>query len=693
MKRTTFTFVMGLVVGGVARTSLADSNAFAVLTEGDQARSQIVISDEPAFMEQRAAEEIARVVRRDSGAIVPIKRVSEADKNPTGNVVLLGTAESVPMIRELAVGSSDGIGDLPLIGPDGYVVQTMKLDKANYLIIAGATPRAVYYGAVYTGEQVILPRPGGGTPAHGAAGPNTDLMNETSHSNHGGSISVAETKLTRVPAMVERAPYLLNLCGLGPEFGVEDWKFVLDGMARESINRVYFWWQSLYKPRDFPDRRNIDGGVDRVKMSNEDVNELARYAHELGMEFLIGGGAFSWGGAAALVEEYPETKAVKAGGMCPSHPKAQELQLKFSLEMLEVIHEADGFWFEPRDEHGECKCDVCQVPVDAFGSKQYGQSEMKFLKGFCKALWAKRPEAQVAWLVELYKPSKMHSEDPAYFQRISEIEDPRLHWIVVWGAWDFPGPKGEYLPAAFFSRHNIWWNKPYTMPLEDIRVNVLTAAQRGFLGFSPAFEPCFGVDYHGLTIPYPIDKMPYELTSYAFREFCWDPGQTMEEFKAKMLNRYCGPGGSMELVEDLIYLRAFATEGTWGQNTSSLLTKFAGEMVGYNGKPFANTTVAGMLEAAKGYNDTDKKNTYARLEGGLKKLRAILAEDLPKMDAIEARCEKAASSASPREKASIKLAMDFINHTRRLIKKSGMETVKTVDETLKAIGATEVSEK
>lgn len=155
-----------------------------------------------------------------------------------------------------------------------------------------------------------------------------------------------------------------------------------------------FWWQSLYKPRDFPDRRILDGGVERIKMTNEDVNALARYAHQLGMEFLIGGGAFSWGGAAALVKEFPETKAVKAGGMCPSHAKARELQLKFSLEMLELINEADGIWFEPRDEHGECRCQVCQQAVDAFGSKQYGQSEMEFLKDFCKALWAKRPAAE-----------------------------------------------------------------------------------------------------------------------------------------------------------------------------------------------------------------------------------------------------------------------------------------------------------
>jgi len=160
-----------------------------------------------------------------------------------------------------------------------------------------------------------------------------------------------------------------------------------------------------------------------------------------------------------------------------------------------------------------------------------------------------------------------------------------------------------------------------------------------------------------------------------------------------MLNRYCGPGGSMELVEDLIYLRDFAIKGSWSVNTSTMLTKFAGEMVYYNGKPVPNTTVQDILKAAEGYNDADKKLAYERLEKSLKELRQVLAEDLPKMDAIEARYKEATSTASLREKTSMKLAMEFINHTRRLVKKSGMETVEKVDETLEAIGTTKVAEK
>ena len=659
-----------LLVACQVHVGQAAEKPFAVLAADGKARCVVATGDKPQLMERRAAAELATVIARDSGAKVPVLKYSELPQStPEGPaVILVGTPGSVPMIATLAGGPSGGLGDLPLLGGDGYVVETVTRGKRKLLVIAGQTPRAVFYGAIHAGEQLVLPGAGPSRP-----------------------VAVASTRMVRTPAMKERAPYLLNLSGRGPEFGLEDWKTVLDGLARESHNRIYFWWQSLYKPRDFPDRRILDGGVQRIRMTNQDVNELARYAHQLGMEFLVGGGAFSWGGAAALVKEFPATKAVKAGGMCPSHPKARELQLKFSLEMLEVINEADGIWFEPRDEHGECRCEVCQKAVDPFGSKQYGQSEMQFLKDFCKLLWAKRPKAQVAWLVELYKPSKMHSEDPAYFQRLKEIEDPRLHWIVVWGAWEFPGPGGKYLPAAYFSRHNIRWSKPYAEPLETIRKDVFRASREGFLGFCPTFEPCFGVDFHGLTVPYPTDKLPYELTSYAFREFCWQPTLSIDGLKQRMRNRYCGPHGSKQLVEDVIFLRAFAIRGNWTQNTSSTLTKLAGEMVGYDGKAFKNTSVAGALAAAKNYNKSDKKITYDRLAKQLAQLRSILVKDLPRIDQIESRCLKLARTGTPRERKTAALCLDFTRTTKRLIKKSGMDSVQKVDQQIedfrKAVGA------
>ena len=657
--------LFGLYLPGPSSLPAADDR-FTILAQPGDARCLVVTPDQPAPMVSRGATELARIISRDSGVQVPPLEWSTRPHTaqPQKTIILLGTPQTSPLIAQRAKGPSGGLGNLPLLGTDGYVLQTLTHHAQRYLVIAGNSPRAVYYGAVYASEQVVLPDPSGS-----------------------GAVVVAPTSLSRAPVMRERAPYLLNFSGRGPEFELEDWKVVLDGLARESHNRIYFWWQSLYKPRDFPDRRQLAGGIARLGMTNDDVNRLARYAHTLGMEFLIGGGAFSQGGAASLVQDHPTTKAVKAVGMCPSHPTAQDLQIRFSLEMLEIVHEADGVWFAPRDKDGECHCDVCQRPVDEYGSKQYGQSEMTFLKNFCKALWSRRPRAQVAWLVELDKPRKMHSEDPAYFARLREIDDPRLHWILRSSAWQLPGPGGNYLPAAYFSRNNIWLNKPYASSLETIRKDVLLAAQRGFLGYASAFDVCFGVDYHGLSTPYPTDKLPYELTSYAFREFCWEPAQTMSQFRMRMRNRYCGPTGSLQLIDDLIFLRAFAIRGTWNQNTSNMLTRMAGEMVGSDGQPLANTTVASALEAAKGDNKQGRALTYARLKRDLTMLREVMTRDLPLLKQVQNRCREFAAIGSSREMNTARMCLEFIDHTHRLLRKSRFRRVEEVDAALADLAA------
>ena len=656
---------IGWYLPGPSSVPAAD-NRFTILAQPGDARCLVVTPAQPAPLVRRGATELSRIISRDSGVQVQPSEWSARPHSvrPQKTIILLGTPQTSPLIAQFAKGPSGGLGDLPLLGTDGYVLQTLTHHGQRYLVIAGNSPRAVYYGAVYASEQVVLPDPSGS-----------------------GAVVVAPTSLSRTPAMRQRAPYLLNLAGRGPEFELEDWKVVLDGLAREAHNRVYFWWQSLYKPRDFPDRRQLDGGIERIAMTNDDVNSLARYAHTLGMEFLIGGDAFGRSSAASFVQDHPETKAVNAVGMCPSHPTAQDLQLRFSLEMLEIVHEADGVWFAPRDEHGECHCDVCQRPVDQYGSKQYGQSEMTFLKNFCKALWPRRPRAQVAWLVELHKPSKMHSADPAYFSRLREIDDPRLHWILGSGAWQLPGPRGSYLPAAYFSRNNIRRSKTYAASLETIRKDILLAAQRGFRGYATAFEPGFGVDYHGLSIPYPTDKLPYELTSYAFREFCWDPAQTMSQFRMRMRNRYCGPTGSLQLVDDLIFLRAFAIRGTWNQNTSNMLTRMAGEMVGHDGLPLANTTVASALEAAKAYTAKDRQITHTRLQRELTMLRQVMTRDLPLLKQVQNRCREFAAIGSSREMNTARMCLEFIDHTHRLLRKSGFRRVEEVDAALADLAA------
>jgi hypothetical protein len=183
-----------------------------------------------------------------------------------------------------------------------------------------------------------------------------------------------------------------------------------------------------------------------------------------------------------------------------------------------------------------------------------------------------------------------------------------------------------------------------------------------------------------------MELLPYELTSYAFREFSWEPAQTLDQFKSRMANRYFGPGADLTLTEDLIYLRHFAIEGGWAANRASMLTSMAGEFINYDGKPLPKQDPAGVLTAVKGYSESDRKIALDRLEKRLVDLKKIYAEDIPRMESIERRMASLEPSASRRAKASFELIRRFIKDTRNLLDKIGLKP-EEIAQTLEQVAA------
>ena len=130
-----------LLLACQAQVSQAADKPFAVLAAGGKARCVVATGDKPQLMERRAAAELATVISRDSGAEIEVVKYSALPQpTPDGpTVVLVGTPGSVPVIARLAGGPSGGLGDLPLLGGDGYVVETVVRDKRKLLVIAGGT--------------------------------------------------------------------------------------------------------------------------------------------------------------------------------------------------------------------------------------------------------------------------------------------------------------------------------------------------------------------------------------------------------------------------------------------------------------------------------------------------------------------------------------------------------------------------
>ena len=134
--------------GGIGMTP------FATLARNAKSRCRIVVGMQPSFMERRAALEIANVIRRDGAASVSISPSSDLN-GITDPVVLVGTPKSIPLITKLAV-SSRSLTKLSLIGRDGYIIETLKHKGRKFIVISGLTPRAVFCGAVYAGEQLTV---------------------------------------------------------------------------------------------------------------------------------------------------------------------------------------------------------------------------------------------------------------------------------------------------------------------------------------------------------------------------------------------------------------------------------------------------------------------------------------------------------------------------------------------------------
>src|SRR5262249_38291536 len=156
---------------------------------------------------------------------------------------------------------------------------------------------------------------------------------------------------------------------------------------------------------------------------------------------------------------------------------------------------------------------------DQYKSRQYGQSEIAFLKDLMRRTWTKKPDAKLVWLVEyLDKNVNMpHHDDVLYFEKLREIKDPRIEWMVVWEAVKLPGPRTERFPVPFFTRNAQHWDKPYWPNLHNVFAHARMAAEQGYLGYSNAWEIGFASnDWYKDEVPYPVDLIPEAITNLGF---------------------------------------------------------------------------------------------------------------------------------------------------------------------------------
>jgi hypothetical protein len=615
---------------------------FVDLTRDGEAHATIVA---PEDKDSVWADAIAKLTKTCSqwGGIAPhVVRLAKDAPLPNGDLIVIGTPDTSNALAALATTASE-VGRLGFGDRHAFAIESHAMNGTKRLFIAGRTPRGAFNGAVFCRDF---------------------LLDASSNSDGKADVFVRSAKLTRSPRIAVRGTYTLPLYGVAMRYTADDWMRIVDRHAEDGMNRLYFWLSGHHPSKKYPRLFDVDA-TKGTRLTVEGVARLIKYCHDRGIEFYIGGGVFAWTAADRLMVDHPELAASKTGGLCPSKPLARLGNREHFLEMYETWPEADGFMFEVRDEHGECQCSECQTPIDSFGSKNYGRQEIGWLQEFARAAWARNPGLRFAWLIGY----REHERDVNYYDEIRRMTDPRFEWIDarvgldLKGPWTLPGPGSVKHPLAFFSPRISHWDQFYKEPAERILRAAARIADDGLNGYTPAFEPGFSTpSYYSDEIPYPVDRLPYVLTGFVYREATWDPALTVEELKQRIHHRFFSADAPRRFADDLLYLHQFCLDHALAIST------FAKPRYGFGGETIANPTVAGELQRVGAISDkTDRVVQSAALETTFRQL-ASAGEHLARMAEIEKAMNETA--ASPKTRDGFAIMRRLIDDTRMFYQKA-----------------------
>jgi len=195
------------------------------IAEAGEARASIVLGENSPASYSYAASELQRYFRLLTGAEVKIVSDSESTSVSLGNALLLVGGPTVNK-RSRDVASALRL-NFTSLKPEGFFIKTSRLGKTPVVLLAGndgfSTLYAVYelverLGVVYrlTGD-IVPPRQ--------------------------SSLSLPALDVRQEPAMPRRG-FLLQVGGYEnlTMFSLEDYRKLLDQMAKMKCNYMQFWW-------------------------------------------------------------------------------------------------------------------------------------------------------------------------------------------------------------------------------------------------------------------------------------------------------------------------------------------------------------------------------------------------------------------------------------------------------------------
>lgn len=481
---------------------------------------QIVMPDHPSALERLAVQRITATARSVFGLELPTVQASAA-ASLEGSVVI-GTPANNPLLRDVSL---DGLS------LDGFLVQPVSGSRGRFLALASAGSAGVFHGANYLADFAMQ------SAGHGLA---------------------LQTAVVRRDSPIRlRGTYNLVCWGLAPRYTRQDWEKVIDAMAEDGMNFIYFWLSGVFRSKLFPESFIYP----ETPLTNGDIHQLIRYAHNHGVDFYLGTGVFAWFGIDEIAKYHAEFRELGLPHMSRTNPASRQAMKDYLHELYDEFPEAKGMWLEIADE-GEyaCKDPFCQQPVDAFGSKQAGQVTPVFLKEFSAELWKKHPQAKLVWGMGY---PEAHKWDVKYYEELRKnFRDPRFHFMEVRQNWELQDREGVLKPLHEISDNTLHWDQYYRLSLREIGERARRIHEDGLAGYAVAFEPGFNThSVFGRSIPFPVDAIPYRLTRFAYSEFTFDPTLSWPNFRKRLASHFFGDGADPELTDLTLTLFEFMRTG------------------------------------------------------------------------------------------------------------------------------------
>lgn len=296
--------------------------------------------------------------------------------------------------------------------------------------------------------------------------------------------------IVRKPAWPYRGIYILPCWSALDSY--KTWESVIRFCSELTLNRVWFWLDG------FPVAGHTGEYAGTALADANNVQKLLDLSAGEDMKLLIGGGWFNW-----------------------HHEKAVGHDLKkgvdYYLQYIDAFRNFDGFYIEPTGEGSENK---------------NWDDESKALRSLIDQTLRRKPEFEFALAIGKFNNEK-------YLKRMAEVDPKRVFWWWCWG--DPVMQQAQNLHPSVLRWHTVIKMSDYHGSIDPPK-----PSEEKLTGFATSYDPGqgYGNPWNGwgkMGFDKPRDVHPYTVPFFAheyfFRERCWNPNLTQEQFIARLHRR------------------------------------------------------------------------------------------------------------------------------------------------------------